>query len=466
VAGPWLGRNFFVLGDPLYPLGAPLFHGKGLSGPLWSASKSEIRSNALSYWPSRHLIRVRELGTVLLDRHLSPVGALPALAVGIVYGRSSRTLRLVAVAVAIVLGFGLATGWFWLRSLVPACALIAIGGGVAVDRLLGLVRSSGPAWGSALGASAAVVLAAGVAVSSAAVALGLGIAGPNQSGWTTQLPAGSDFLQPVRDLGSPNAVWWTAFGSDELAWKWLNRHVPAHVRIATFEIRTYGLDRPDDLLYLDGDPKLLQLSSPAANEAYLSARGVRYVFVPAWALGPAATRHPAVDLLPLDRFLGDTSFPLLAQFSPGGGKPLSRIYRVGAASASPPPVEPAVYPGTRAAAPTGDGAYRFPSGDSDARVYTPDPVSGSSLLEFDYLDAGRGRVDVNQYSKGAWRLGFASIDRTGSGRWRHASITVPSDRSGTTELGFSVAGAPFTIRNVWSRSPDGTPWARSAPTNP
>ncbi len=205
VAGPWLVRNLVELGDPIYPLGAPFFHGRGLIEPIWEASKDEIRLNALGYWPESSGLSLRwaQLGTALFDRHLIAPGFLFALITGAGIWRRDRRMLYLAVALGGIVFVPLLPGWFWIRALVPAVPVAAILTGQMFSTAItgarrvsasllqrSLVRSS-------VGFAVGVTLLIGLLVT-----VPLAVSGPNQDTWTTALSDRVDLMRSVRNLGA------------------------------------------------------------------------------------------------------------------------------------------------------------------------------------------------------------------------------------------------------------------------
>ncbi len=323
VSAPWLIRNWVRLGDPLYPLGSPIFHGIGLIQPLWSAAQAEIRQNAIGQqFGDAHGVTLSlvELGTALESHYLLPCGLVLGLIIGLWRARlnDSRAAYLTA-AVVLMIAAIMIPGWYWLRALLPVLPVAALLTGLALEfpsrwsqrvdeKPGGIVAFGRSLWTPALIAAALVSVITG---------LSLSIAGPSQGVWTTRLDASSDLMRSVRNLGSNEAQLLTDFGGDYLAWQWLNSHLGSSDKVATFEIRTYYINRPANLFYLDGleaEP-LLHLKTQAEVREYLIARSVRFIMIPRWVMPPTVTRHPAVDLLPLMNMLGKPGgFPTLATF--------------------------------------------------------------------------------------------------------------------------------------------------------
>jgi hypothetical protein len=324
VAAPWLIRNLVRLGDPVYPIGSPIFHGFGLVQPLWNAAQAEIRQNAVGqqFGDARGLIlRSIELAVALESSYLLPCGLTLGLLVGLwrSWFHDLRALYLSA-AVLLLIGGVLAPGWYWLRALLPIMPVGALLTGLALDSARQWAQIYRDSRGIlAFGASlwTPVLVAAGLL--SFTVSLSLSFAGPTQGVWTTKLAPSSDFMRSVRNLGSKDAQVFTDFGGDYPCWQWLNSHLGPRDKVATFEIRVYYINRPLNLFYLDGleAVPLLHLHTVASVRQYLIARDVRYIMIPAWAIPPTPTRHPAVDLLPLMQMLGKPNgFSVVEQFGP------------------------------------------------------------------------------------------------------------------------------------------------------
>jgi len=210
----------------------------------------------------------------------------------------------------------MAPGWYWLRALLPLVPVGALLTGLALETAFkwsdqyvdsGGFKSLGAGlWRPAVGA---------IGVVSALTSLSLSFAGPNQETWTPSLGQSADFLRSVRNLGSPQSHLLSVYHGDYECWQWLNGHVGPSDRIATFELRLYYFDRPQNLFYLDGleAVPLLHLDSPDSVREYLTEHNVRYIMIPAWAIADTPARHPAVDLLPMMKMLGRTDgFRLVA----------------------------------------------------------------------------------------------------------------------------------------------------------
>jgi hypothetical protein len=282
---------------------------------------------------------------------------------------------------------------------------------------------------------------------SATVAIAIAIAGPGQSTWTTQLPNGTNFAALDQSLGSTSSTLWTVFGGDSEAWAWLNRHLGDH-RLATFDIRTYYLNNPGGIFYLDGEEAkpLLRMTSPTVIERFFLSKGVKYIFVPAWTVGDSATRDPAVDLLPVHDYLGGRQFPLVASFAPSPNFPLSNVYQVGGRV---PRVAAALYPGASSPPPESGGPYDFAPHSTDGWIFVPVRRGVHQVLQIHYFGSSKGEVSFSAYvTGGAWDINFASIQIEPSKHWSVATIPVPFSSNGITALSVGVSGANFSVKSA------------------
>lgn len=450
VAAPWLLRNLFLLHDPFYPLGSPPFRGLGLVGTIWQLSKDEIRNNALGYWKADILLRLRLLLTLGFDRHLPPLGSGIGAVLAIAAWRRSRHAAYVASVLAL---FGLALwapGWFWIRALLGTTPLAA---SLSALMLLALYRahrrpvegprrSALPQALARLGSASALVLAVSFSV---VIGLASAIAGPNHRTWITNLGPADDVMSGVEAWGDAGAQRWAVFGGDALLWEWINREATIGTRVATLEIRTYTLDRPSDLFFLDGREAmpLLDLQSSEATEEFLRQQGVAYVVLPAWTVdGPS--RHPIVDELALFSYLGTEWFPAVAAFPTGASEVPSMVYSVGATDQT---ATVGVFPGLGQPEPDASGGAVILADAVDARIAVP-LRSGDWALEFSYDRSSPGAFDVNLFDpqQGTWQI-LSSGNRDGSASWARCRLFLPVS-SHYAMLGIHVYDAPLAIRDL------------------
>jgi hypothetical protein len=448
LASPWLLRNLILLHDPLYPVGIPPFHGKGLVEPIWSATQREIQTNAIEQMgatPGTSL-RVWGLRMALFDKNLLPVGLYFGVLFGVSGWKRERVSAYLAIALSVVLFIALVPGWYWLRALVPALPVAAVLTGRGAKMLIDAGRArreDPPSLLSSFARVASVLAVASAFFIGCSSGLALAIAGPNQVTWTTKLSSGNNLMQAVEDFGSARQTLWDAFGGDALLWEWINQSVPAGVRAATLENRIYHLDRPTDLFYLDGREAapLVGMRDPATVEQFFLDHGVRYVIVPAGTLS-----FPVVRSMPLFRLLGTDRFPAVAAFPIGGGSVPSLIYTVGPASVAPlvdvslgqsqPPPNPY------------SKAFTIPIGTDQPRIFVP--LGGKpSALEFSYDRTDVGPFDLNLYDPRTqtWQDGYYHQVRDGRPSWATAVVPIPPRRS-FVDFGVHADVASLQIRNL------------------
>ncbi len=446
VASPWLLRNLILLHDPFYPLGSPPFHGKGLVQPLWEASKTEIKRNAVAQYGTSP--RVWGLKTALFDSNLLPVSLYFGLLLGLALWWRQRVMSYLAMALLAVLLVLVTPGWYWLRGLLPGLPIAALLTGRAVVVVLEAARDARRA-SRFLGKVARLSTAFAVVVSvlaSGAVGLGLAIAGPNQMARTTALSSGNDLMRAVEDFGSERQTLWNVFSGDALLWQWINRNVPAGSRVATLENQIYYLDRPQDLFYLDGLEAVPLLHSRAVQriQRFLLARRVRYVVLPSWTV-TGTGRFPIVGIMPLFRFLGTSWFPAVATFPVESGGP-SVVYSVGPTKMTP---TIGVYPGAGWPEPSlVNPAVTIRARDVDPRIFIPLSEAAPATLEFEY-GSGRGAFYLNLYdpSTERWQYAYYQGLRTGQPGWETAVVPLPSARA-FVDFGVYVEGTPLRIRDL------------------
>jgi hypothetical protein len=339
VAAPWLVRNWVQLGDPVYPLGSPLFHSVGLLQPLWDATKGEIVNNALSQFGGAHGVSLGllETGVAIASPLVFAVGLAVGLPAGIgrsLLGHDRKSLYLTACGLLLLVAV-LAPGWYWLRALLPIVPIAAL---LAAKVLDDVIHWSQTSQGNRIGTAASSIAAPtfiALALLSSMTSLSLSFAGPNLGVFTENITDSRDLLQGVRDLGSNQKELELAFDGDYACWQWLNSHVGPHDKVATLDIRIYYLDRPENVFYLDGleAAPLLQLHDPASVRQFLQGQSVRFIMIPAWAIGRTPQRDPAVDVLPIIAMLGvPDGFPLIARFPAGGA---TAVYGVDSPTAQP-----------------------------------------------------------------------------------------------------------------------------------
>lgn len=449
VVSPWLLRNLVLLHDPLYPLASPPFLGRGLVEPIWQATKDGLMGSALGYWGGAEGLGLwlKQALTLGFDRHLPPVGVGVGVVMGLTMWRRGPSVAILAIAAAIFAMLLWLPGWFWVRAIL---VLVPLAAGPAAAALISARDAGASTLGDARGGRLELVsrtatrLALVAAVgASTLTAITVATAGPNYPAWlTNQLPS-SDLMEGVKAWGDAERQRWGVYHGDALLWEWINRRVPAGVGVATLEPRTYPLEHPLDLFFLDGveAAPLLEATSADAAAQFLRREGIGYIVVPAWNL---SAPPPIMQKIPLFGFVGTDRFPAIAAFPSGTSDIPSMVYSVGPAS---PVRAVGVYPGSGQPQPGSDGSAKIPVASVDPRIAVP-LAAGASVLEFSYDRAGFGTFDMNLFdpSNDVW-ITFRTVARTGAAGWGTVRIPLRSWR-GFAMLGIYVRGHPLPIRDV------------------
>lgn len=130
------------------------------------------------------------------------------------------------------------------------------------------------------------------------------------------------------------------YGNDGLAWNWINQNTPRNAVVATFDIRTYYINRT--VIPLDGY-ELKTLYTPGLSEAevfrILQGKNVSYIFSAGWASAISSDAPPAYNESSLTKYLGDPDY-----FSTVYANPDDAIYAVKNNTGSQQPAAPRYVP--------------------------------------------------------------------------------------------------------------------------
>jgi 4-amino-4-deoxy-L-arabinose transferase-like glycosyltransferase len=226
-------------------------------------------------------------------------------------------------------------------------------------------------------------------------------------------------------------------GDRVLAWEWINDHVKAGEKVATWESRIYYIKNADlnYFFLLDGREAspLYKLTDKHDMLDYLKDNNVKYVLV-------LDITSVGKDRLPLMKYLGTSDFPSV--YAIGNGA----IYHVGRTDTEY--VEIGSH-GWRSSQKNNNSTYFT----LDARSTSPRIFAASDVmmkLSFEYLDKGTSPVYVNDklpLSK-QWIDDHPRIIRTDSGQWKtYSTILISNPGSLYHELGI-YSNQEFTIRNL------------------
>ncbi len=117
-----------------------------------------------------------------------------------------------------------------------------------------------------------------------------------------------DTVKPSPKAGENQSLYLSRIYEEGDAWVWINQNTPANARIATFDIKTYYIERA--VMPLDGNESapLYQLDSIEESMAFLEEHGVTYVLSVPWA-SPTDNRLPhAYTICPITPYLGDPRY--------------------------------------------------------------------------------------------------------------------------------------------------------------
>lgn len=280
----WLVRNFYLLHNPLYPMGG---FGLNLVPELIQSTNTQIKS----VFPMSSVL----ISYFLQQGNLTPgpllaVVTVCAIASGLVLlpGRhdiKNRPWFQIALfgvcSLASFLLIAFLNGFFirYLTFFLPPSALVFVLLYRACESLnLRLARMI-----------LVIALVSGLVVSASLVETSNAI--PNEHA-TSQSQYVEDF-----------------YGYDGLAWNWINMHTPMNATIATYDIRTYYINRT--VIPLDGyQLKDLYESNLSETDVFglLHSMNVSYILSVGWASAISSNAPPAYYESSLTKYLGDPGY--------------------------------------------------------------------------------------------------------------------------------------------------------------
>ena len=253
-------------------------------------------------------------------------------------------------------------------------------------------------------------------------------------------------------LKNPNSDTWVVLNKlypEAVAWNFLNEHLKEGEKVATVENRIYYVKNcsNDYFFYLDGweARQLYNITDPAAMVRFLHNENVKYVVDVSWA-----RLHGHFDILPMTQFLGSQSpyFPTILDHSYN-----PNIYNVG-------PFESPITNNSQTTISINQDGWSRPesidgvltqsviAGNDSPRLYVATPNLTS--LDITYLDVGTDIFSINArnpYSK-EWIIGYATIQKTDTGKWKTFEFLPPLSEEGFIEFGFHAYTQNFTISRI------------------
>jgi hypothetical protein len=262
---PWLVKNFFLMGNPVYPLFNHLFH-----SPYWSPEQAAV----LARFETHGLTRWTEVGSLIWQISFTETGAVPLLLMTaplilLGLGASKSARRAGWMFVAAYAGWFLFTHRPW-RFLFPVFPLAAMVGGCALENFSKWIR---------------VPVLAVIVVGLSAMGLGLLVDVEDPE----RVPAQISFADHL--LGQVSGEEFVAqMGRDTFEpVVWMNRHLPVEATVLYVgEARTfYARHRLLWSTAFDRHPLDTLARPPTDGDRLwqaLRAAGVQYVYVnfPEW----------------------------------------------------------------------------------------------------------------------------------------------------------------------------------------
>lgn len=295
----WLVRNWLVLGNPLYPM---LGFGKGLVPLLYLSSKREIFYNGWGgFWNS-----FANLSAFLGGNSISmgPFFLIVLLLFILLFSINRKNKDFKEIGLFLLLGIAIpfvlsGINGFFARYFVLTVVPVGLSFSLIHRQFQSKFR---PIFRKVI----AVIMILGL------VSTGMLVENVNSF--------------PNRDVSSTSSYLAQTYGYDGITWNWVNTHTPPNSVIATYEIRTYYIDRP--VVPLDGySLSFLYNESMSPSEIYdgLRALNVSYIMSVSWttAAGNSGAIPAAYFENPLIKYLGDPEY-----FHPVFVTPVDAVYSV------------------------------------------------------------------------------------------------------------------------------------------
>ena len=265
--------------------------------------------------------------------------------------------------------------------------------------------------------------------------LALAFVGSKTPTWTTQLYPDYKYDTAWSNIGSVNGTLYTVFGGDYLAWEWLNDNLGENEKVATFDCRTYYIDDPSRIFYLDGKEAipLYEMTNLTSVLDFLSEEKVKYVWFPSWVT-IAASKHPLYDQLLLTHQLGLPYFPEIQVFPPSFNSILYEVRPQGGNLTG----LVCWYGVTEE-----DNMTIIPANQTMTRLYISTPLLNETTayqVNIHYLDVGNEPVEINFWNitSNKWTIPVSTITRNNSGNWRTHTFTF--SETSRTDAKFAVFG--------------------------
>lgn len=462
MGGVWYIRNYFVVGNPIYPNAYTVLGGINIDplieqttfnsikegatanffgGPASIFDKTMIFLNYRTHFPSVSLLTL--LGLVLLPTF---------------HNKKLWLLILWPLSLSIFILSGVS--WGFPHHVIVAMPGFALISALPIIKLLEICRSRDKSSSNflirfrhrlfsirksnILRLGVVVILFVAFIFPSLTLVMGGKVVADNLND-----PVPDDYLW---FLEHPNSDTWTVLNKlypQSVAWQFMNTNLSAGEKAATIENNLYYVKNcsNDYFFYLDGweARALYNITDPNLMVQFLREQNVKYVIDVGWT---RQTGH--YELLPMSKYLGSPS-PYFPTVFNNASNPA--IYNVG-------PFESPLTDGSLTAVSLNKAGWSEPqkingvatqvvvAGNNSARFYVATPTLTS--VKITYLDVGSEQVAINVRNPNTleWINGYVVIQKTDTGKWKTCEFMAPITGKDFVELAPHAYHENFIVSKI------------------
>ncbi len=462
IGGIWYARNWFLLGNPIYPIAYTVLGGMNIDPLIMETTINGIESAGTTCFFGEQASVLEKIFMFLIYRtHFPAVSLFTILGVALLLAEDKKLLLISVWPISLSAFVLSGITWAFPRHVVFALPGFALLSAFPIARALekcgeydrrqgyqfrifGKTRKCLPLLHKSDGVriGLALLLFAAFLFPSLTLSMGGKLSMDNH----LDVPP-NNYLWLLKN---PNAEKWFVLMNlfpEGIAWKWLDENLKEGERVAAVENRIYHVKNSNNsyFFYLDGweARKLYNITDPTLILHFLQKENIKYILDVAWA-----RTHGHFDILPLTQYLGSVYFPKIVDCN---GNP--DIYNVG-------PVESPITAGSPTLVSINQAGWSEPqsidgtyaksviAGNLSSRLLVATPNLTS--IRITYLDVGKDRLSINlrnPYS-GNWTNGYATIQKKDTGKWNTFEFLAPLIREGFAELAFYAFTDNFTIIKI------------------